>query len=63
MTAVPDGVGTQQFLYLFLITTLHCIAYTTGVIVIELGSRAYGGTDTAVHASLERVLITDLGFY
>lgn len=63
LTAVPDGVGAQQFLHLLLITTLYGVAYAAGVIVIELCSRAYGGTYTAVHAGLERVLIPDIGPY
>ena len=61
LSAEPYGVGAQKLLYLFLITALHGIAYTAGVIVIELGSRTDGRAYAAVHASLERVLVPDIG--
>lgn len=61
LTAVPDGVGTQQLLYLLLITALYGVAYAAGVIVVELGGRADGSAYAAVHTSLERVLVSDIG--
>jgi hypothetical protein len=61
LSAVPDGVGTEQLLNLLLITALDDVTNAAGVIVIELGGGADCGTDTAVHAGLERVLISDIG--
>ena len=61
LSAVPDGVGAQEFLYLLLVTALNGVADAARVVVVELGGRADGGADTAIHAGLEGVLVADIG--
>ncbi len=61
--ACPDGLGTEQLLYVLLITPLNGVTNPSRIVVEEFGGGADGCADAAVHAGFQRIVIAHVPSY
>ena len=60
LAAKPYRIAAQQLLDLVVVTRLHYVDNLTGIVVVELGRRAYSRADAAVHARFQTFAQADV---